>query len=313
MESSIWLLAYLYSLESFNPLQPFLRAAESLRQGVGLFSDDFLALHPQFRPLSVKHSRRQLQQILKDLCQSVERGHLLLYPGHSFYPQEYLLLEQVPYLLRLRGAPVWLALPGLSVVGHREPSASSLKWMEEHLAEFFRRQTCFSVSGGARGVDQKTHWLSLRTERPTVVLLPSGLNCIYPTSLQDWTCEILDGGGALLSEYEDDQKMEKHFFAQRNRLISGLGKATLIIEARRRSGTLLTAREALEQSRPLWILPGHPMDVHMQGSLDLLVSGATPVLDATDLSLLFSSEVQGLTGFSLETHRHLVQGLVETH
>jgi len=313
MESSIWLLAFLYSREVFAPLAPFLQAVHSLRQGMRLFSQEFLEGCPELLPLSKKHSQAQLRKFLGELCRSVEKGNLLLYPGHPLFPKEYLFLEEVPYLLRLRGSPVWLALPGLAVVGHREPSSASLRWMDEHLASFLRKTPCFSVSGGARGVDQKTHFLSLQTERPTVVLLPSGLDRIYPSSLQAWMEDILASGGAFLSEYEDHQIMEKHFFAQRNRLISGLGKATFIIEARRRSGTLLTAREALEQSRPLWILPGHPLDVHAQGSLDLLINGATPIIDATDLSLLFESEVQGLSGYSLDQDKHLVISPQETH
>jgi DNA processing protein len=155
-------------------------------------------------------------------------------------------------------------------------------------------------------VDQKAHLLSLRTGRPTVVFIPAGLEKIYPTSLQEWIPEILSMGGALLSEYENRQPMQKHFFAQRNRLISALGKATLVIEARRHSGTLLTAKEAIEQSRPLWVLPGHPMDFHCQGSLELLIEGATPVTSATDLSDLFNSEVQGLSALAPRSAKYLV-------
>lgn len=313
MQSSIWLLSYLYSREVFAPLDVFLQAVLLLRKGAGLFSQEFLEHCPELIPLSKKYSGPQLRKFLDELCRSVEKGHLLLYPGHPFYPKEYLTLEEVPYHLRMKGSPVWMALPGLSVVGHREPSPASLKWMDEHLAEFFRKTSCFSVSGGARGVDQKTHFLSLQTERPTVVLVPAGLSQIYPSSLQAWVEDILASGGAFISEYQDHQPMEKHFFAQRNRLISALGKATLIIEARRKSGTLLTAKEALDQGKPLWVLPGHPMDVHMQGSLELISNGATPILDATDLSLLFDSEVQGLSGFHLDTDKHLVAEASLTH
>jgi DNA processing protein len=107
---------------------------------------------------------------------------------------------------------------------------------------------------------------------------------------------ILQGGGALVSEYENERPMQKHFFAQRNRLISALGLGTLIIEARQRSGTLLTAHEALEQGRPLWVLPGHPMDPHCSGSLDLIRDGANPLYTAEELGEQFRSEVQGLSG-----------------
>ena len=313
MESSIWLFSYLYSREIYSPLSSFLKALQVLKNGVPLFSGEFLSHCPEQEVLARKYTQSQLQAFLSGLCRAVEKGDLLLYPGHDLFPKEYLYLEEVPFLLRLRGSPVWLGLPGLSVVGHREPSRPSLLWMEEHLAEFFRRQSCFSVSGGARGVDQKAHWLSLQTGRPTVVLLPSGLDCMYPASWKENENLILEAGGAFLSEYPHSQPMRKQFFAQRNRLISGLGRATLVIEARRRSGTLLTAHEAIEQGRPLWILPGHPMDVHMQGSLDLLTNGATPVQDATDLCLLFASEIQDLSDDSPLKSRHLGEGLPGHH
>jgi DNA processing protein len=212
----------------------------------------------------------------------------------------------VPFLLRLKGAPVWSGLSGLAIVGSREPSDLSRLWMDRHLGEFFRSQACFSVSGGARGVDQKAHLLSLLANRPTVVLVPSGLQCIYPQSLKELERDILAQGGAFLSEYEDDRRMQKHYFAQRNRLISGLACATLIIEARLKSGTLLTAQEAVEQHKPVWVLPGHPLDPMMQGSLELLIAGATPVQDARDLSMLFAQESHVVTETALKLGENLV-------
>jgi DNA processing protein len=295
MESSIWLLAYLYSKEKYTQLASFLRGLEILRAGVGLFSSDFHHHCPELSLLESKYSSAQLQAVLRELCQSVCRGNLLLYPGHDLFPKSYLELEEVPYLLRMKGSPVWMALPGLAVVGSREPSQLSRQWMDRHLGEFLHSTPCFSVSGGARGVDQKAHLLSLLWNRPTVVLLPSGLENIYPSSLQELQIDILSQGGAFLSEYEDQRPMQKHFFAQRNRLISGLAKATLIIEARRKSGTLLTAQEAVEQHRPVWVLPGHPLDPQMLGSLHLIAEGATPIQDAVDLVILFQSEVQQMT------------------
>ncbi len=238
--------------------------------------------------------------------QSVAQGQILLYPGHCFFPKDYLTLYEIPFLIRMLGSPVWLTQKGLSIVGGREPGQATLDWMNLHLTTFFRRQNGFTISGGARGVDQKTHSISLRTQTPTVAILPSGLSQIYPSSFQDLIPDILQSGGAILSEYEDSQKMQKYLFAQRNRLIAGLGRATLILEAGRRSGTMLTAREAIEQSKPLWILPGHPMEWKFQGSLDLLIEGGTPVRDADDLTLLFESETQTWTDF-LTPHSDLSQ------
>lgn len=306
MEESIWLLAALCSREIYVSLSSFLRAQNGLRKGVSFWSSEFFELCPEFTGWRLKYSNSELSDIRKELLESVERGHLLLYPGHSLFPSSCLQIEEIPFLLRLKGAPIWMGPMGLSVVGHREPSLASLEWMDDHLSQFFRETTCFSVSGGARGVDQKAHLISLRTGRPTVILLPSGLSQIYPASLKDWVDEVVSAGGAILSEYQDQKKMQKHFFAQRNRLISALGCATLIIEARRRSGTLLTAREALDQGKPVWVLPGHPMDPGFLGSLDFLADGGSMVRDATDLCLLFNSEILSSFQSSDNSTKHLV-------
>jgi DNA processing protein len=313
MESSIWLLGYLYSKQSHTCLTTFLQALDVLNSGVQLFSQEFNRLCPAMAALRQKYTQAQLQAFVKELHQSAERGHLLLYPGHELFPESYLTLEEVPYLLRLKGAAVWKRMSGLAVVGSREPSRLSQLWMDRHLGQFLRQRNCFTVSGGARGVDQKTHILSLTMNRPTVVLVPAGLNRMYPSSLLDLEPEILARGGAFLSEYEDDRMMQKHFFLQRNRLISGLGKATLIVEARLKSGTLITAQEAIEQHKPVWVLPGHPLDPMMQGSLDLLIQGAAPVQNASDLLMLFGTEIHDMTEPDTGTSDDLVQDELSLH
>jgi DNA processing protein len=307
MEASIQQLACLYAQQPRTELEIFLRAAECLRSGEVLFSKSFLQLVPELEPLAVKTSRTRLGEILTEQLRSQDQGQRLLYPGHPMFPKSYLELEEVPYLLRLKGDPIWLRKPGIAVVGSREPSYQSTLWMDRHLTDFLRKTNCFTVSGGARGIDQKTHLISLLTGNPTVVLVPSGLRKLYPSSLLDLQNEILKQGGAFLSEYEDLMPMNKRFFVQRNRLISGLGKATLVIEAKWKSGTMLTAQEAVEQHRPVWVLPGHPMDPMMQGSLNLLYEGAALVRDAQDLSLLFDTEVPSLTEHAVQQGKHLVE------
>ncbi len=313
IDSDLALLGYLYAKERFTLLESFQAGEQALQMGMGLFSRDFQHHCMELAGLRAKYTEAQLQGFRKEIDQSRERGHLILYPGHPLFPKEYLYLEEVPYHLRLKGNPIWMKRAGLAVVGSREPSMMSCLWMNKHLAEFFRRQFCFSVSGGARGVDQKTHLLSLTAGRPTVVLLPAGLEKMYPTSILDLRQEILAQGGAFLSEYEDQRGMQKHFFAQRNRLISGLACATLIVEARLKSGTLLTAQEAVEQHRPVWVLPGHPMDPGAMGGLNLLHDGATVIRDAEDLVKLFESEALGMTEPSEPLGKHLVEASGTVH
>jgi DNA processing protein len=220
------------------------------------------------------------------------KGYSLVCLGEELYPPTLYLMEDPPLTLTYLGSPSWLSGQTISVVGSREPQSESLLWMEKEFAPFCESTRVCVVSGGARGIDQKSHSIALRKQTPTVVVLPSGLGQIYPSSLVSWEQSILDAGGCLLSEYPFDQKMHKHLFHHRNRLIAALGMSTLLVEAKRRSGTLITAKKSIEMGRSVWVVPGHPLDPHFGGSLDLLFDGAQLIRDAQDLTMLFCSEIQ---------------------
>ncbi|UXR63149.1 DNA-protecting protein DprA [Bdellovibrio bacteriovorus] len=210
--------------------------------------------------------------------------------GEVLYPAMCYRMTDPPLTLSYIGAPAWLNDRTLSVVGSREPAADSLLWMEKELAAFCEQVKPCIVSGGARGVDQKAHSVALRKGCSTVVVLPSGLGEIYPASLREWMPLVMEQGGCFLSEYDYQQKMHKHLFHHRNRLIAALGQASLLVEARRRSGTLITASQAVQLGRPVWVVPGHPLDMHFLGGLDLLLDGAQLVRDAQDLFMFFHEE-----------------------
>lgn len=213
--------------------------------------------------------------------------------GEELYPHSCYWMQDPPLALSYWGAPCWLAQRSLAVVGSREPSSESLLWMEKEFGAFCETDNPCVVSGGARGVDQKSHALALRKRCLTIVVLPSGLGALYPDSLKEWVKPILDGGGCLLSEYRHDLKMHKYLFHHRNRLIAALGCATLLVEARRRSGTFMTASQSVQMGRAVAVVPGHPLDPHFGGSLDLLSEGAFPVRDLQDLRMFFASELRG--------------------
>lgn len=211
------------------------------------------------------------------------------------FPSGLMLIGEPCFLLRYLGHLDWQKKTALAVVGTREPHRSSMQWMEENLVGLIKKKDLVLVSGGARGVDQMAHKISLRAQQPTVCFIPSGLRRIYPQSLQDLVGPILSQGGVLFSEYSSSQEMRKFHFLQRNRLIAGLGIATLLVQAGRRSGTLLTARASLDHGKPIFVVPSHPLDVKSHGGLDLLMDGASMVRDEKDLDLLIDSEVIGST------------------
>lgn len=259
-------------------------------------------------PMGIESLQKALKDlgILRDLDQEIYRkliagiemdlhkNRRLLVLGDPEYPESFEYLDEPPLLLRLEGSCAWKLRKGLSIVGSREPREHSVRWMNSEIKGFLQKENCFIASGGARGVDQRAHLIALQMGAPTIIFLPSGLDCKYPSNLASFQEMVLDFGGAFVSEYASDKPMRKHYFIQRNRLISGISLATLIVEAKIKSGTMLTARECIEQHLPLWVVPGHPMDSGMTGNNQLLLDGATPVLAAQDLIELFSAECMHL-------------------
>lgn len=226
----------------------------------------------------------------KHLTKIDEMNAQLTYPGGPDYPESLLHIARPPVALVYWGMPVWTTRAGISVVGSRKPCQMSLAWMETEFVKFLRLNDVYVISGAARGVDQKAHAMALRTGRPTVAILPSGLGNIYPPEFKSWVFEIVSSGGAVVTEYAIDRAMFKGCFSQRNRLISGMVSALFLVEAERKSGSVMTANFASEQNRELAVLPGHPGASRFLGGLDLLRTGATPVMEEKDLTEWFWSQ-----------------------
>jgi len=160
--------------------------------------------------------------------------------------------------------------------------------MQRELAPFLRECGVQVVSGGARGVDQWAHRLAIDSRQSTVCILPSGLLNAYPPAAEPLWARILESGGCLMSTCALNEPMRKHFFHVRNRWIAGLSDLCLVVEANRRSGSLLTAKLANDESREVCTLPVSPMSSQGLGNLDLLMSGATMVRDRHDLRTLWN-------------------------
>jgi DNA processing protein len=210
----------------------------------------------------------------------------ITYPGHTRYPQSFLnSLESPPLLLFYIGNPVWITHSCISVVGSRKMTPQSKNWLNTDLHQYLQQTQKVLVSGGARGVDQESHFQALRLSLPTIIALPSGLHNLYPQELTQWQNDVLKKGGVFISEYFPKEPMRTFHFVQRNRLIASLGKSLLIIQGERRSGSLMTAKLALELGQNIGVIPGHPMDTAYSGNIELLKWGANPIFDWQDLLL----------------------------
>lgn len=203
--------------------------------------------------------------------------------GEPNYPAEFMQILDPPLVLSFLGEPVWMR-DKIAVVGSRQPSQKTLWWLRKELGSILSQNDLVSVSGGAIGVDQLAHQASIDLKMPTIAVLPSGLGNLYPKCFQTMSQDILKNGGCLISEFSDDLAVRKHHFSYRNRLIAALGKVSIVVEAREKSGTLITAHRALEMGRDVFVVPGHPLDESFRGSLQLLKLGAHLLTESNDLS-----------------------------
>ena len=296
---ALW-IAHLFSLNCKSSLSEFLALQSLVRDGCSVLDEKLEDSSSSWRELKKSNSSYVTKNAYLEfrgiIEAAIEKGIQFTCPGREDFPHQLLQLSEVPFFLSYWGQPVWKGAHGLAVVGTREPSPDSEAWCEQELAAFLLSFPIFTVSGGARGIDQICHRVSTRLGLPTVVFLPSGIEQMYPSTLGLLTESILACGGVFVSEYLPSVSMRKQFFPRRNRLIAGLSLVCLIIEARRRSGTLITAQQALAQHKPLLILPSHPYDGGAKGGLDLLLDGATPVRDAQDLITFISAELLGAYG-----------------
>jgi DNA processing protein len=269
---------------SFEEFKVLCRAFAS-----GLEPSQFYMCFPPVSPtrkyLESRSDWRTQAETLSQKCEDLKIE--ILYPGHSSYPTCFFELPDPPLFLSVLGQLPSSEMRGLAIVGSREPSRLTVDWLQDELPLVLKNSALTVISGGARGVDQRAHRAALLAGRPTFVFLPSGLENFYPRELISWRSEVLEAGGAFLSELALQCEMKKHHFIHRNRLIAALARLVFVVEARRKSGSLLTADTALKIGRPLCALPGAPLVTGSQGTTDLLFMGAFPIRDAYDLITLF--------------------------
>ncbi len=199
--------------------------------------------------------------------------------GEADYPLRLRMIDDPPPLIGARGKVAVLSSPAVAVVGSRNASAAGIKFAER-LTRELADGGFVVVSGLARGIDAAAHRASLANG--TIAVLAGGHDHIYPPEHEGLAAAIL-ADGATLSEMPLGWEPRGHDFPRRNRLISGLSLGVVVVEAARRSGSLITARLALEQGREVFAVPGSPLDPRAEGTNGLLKQGATLVTEAADV------------------------------
>ena len=211
-------------------------------------------------------------EVLREIEASHAEGVRFIAMADLDYPAPLREIDSAPPLIALRGDAAVLSRPTVAIVGARNASASGLAFAER-LARDLGREDYAIVSGLARGIDTAAHRASL--ESGAVTVLAGGHARPYPTENLGLLDEIVGSGGAAVSEMPLQWEPRGRDFPRRNRIVSGLAQGVVVVEAARRSGSLITARFAAEQGREVFAVPGSPQDPRAEGTNDLLREGAT--------------------------------------
>lgn len=201
--------------------------------------------------------------------------------GDPRYPPLLLQTADPPLLLYVQGDPATLALPGLAIVGSRSPTpqgAENARAFAQHLSD---AGLCV-VSGLALGIDGAAHDGALAGRTPTVAVVGTGLDRVYPSRHRQLAHRIVERG-AIVSEFAPGTLALAHHFPLRNRIIAGLTRGTLVVEAALQSGSLITARLAVEAGREVFAIPGSIHSPLSRGCHALLKQGAKLVECAADI------------------------------
>ncbi len=234
--------------------------------GISKKSITHLQLYPPNKPS--KEVENTLEWAQKD-------KHYLLTQLDDVYPDRLRQIASAPALLMVKGEIDVLQYEQLAIVGSRHPTQAGIVQAYE-FAEQLTHMGLTITSGLANGIDASAHQGALQAGGVTLAVLGSGLNKVYPRQNQALSDEICERG-ALISEFALDSAANPGHFPRRNRIVSGLSMGTLVIEATLKSGSLITARQALEQNREVFAIPGPINNPQKSGCHHLIRQGATLV------------------------------------
>jgi DNA processing protein len=220
-----------------------------------------------------------VEEVEKELTAARRHGVRFVALGEPDYPLALQEIDSAPPVLALRGQAAVLRNTAVAIVGSRNASAAGLTFAER-LARGLGQGGFVIVSGLARGIDQRAHVASLETG--AIGVLAGGHGKPYPSEAVPLMERMVESG-AVLSEMPVEWEPRGRDFPRRNRIVSGLALGVVVVEAARGSGSLITARFALEQNRQVFAVPGSPLDPRAEGTNDLLKQGASICTSADDV------------------------------
>jgi len=221
-------------------------------------------------------SQRPLHRAEQDSEAVVKAGAVIITRHDDYYPAWLNEIAQPPWLLYAKGRLELLSKPSIAIVGTRVPTAAG-RLTAEKLAEELSRFGLAVVSGLAKGIDSRAHEAALRAEGSTVAVMPTPIDTCYPPENRALFKRI-EAEGLLLSEMPIGTKLHPGQFPQRNRIIAGLSYGTIVVEGAARSGSLITASQALEMNREVFAVPGPIGSPKSEGPNGLIKRGEAKLI-----------------------------------
>lgn len=219
--------------------------------------------------------------ILAELKQGRALGARLLVHGEAAYPAALAELPDAPPVLWVLGDVSLLNQPSVAMVGARNASSLGVR-MARRLAQGLAEAGFTVISGLARGIDAAAHEAALEVSGATVAVMAGGIDVIYPPENEALAREIA-AKGCRISEHPPGLEPQARHFPLRNRIVAGLAGAVVVVEAAAKSGSLITARAALDYGREVLAVPGHPFDARASGCNMLIRDGAALVRGTSDV------------------------------
>ena len=261
-----------------------LEACRALNEGDLFFT-------PREREQKANASWKRAEKVLENCRKAGARAICYEEDG---YPEDLRQIYDPPAVLYLKGTmPRWEEMPVLAIVGRRKASPLGLE-TARRFAQVLSAHGFLIVSGLAQGVDGAAHQGALEGPTPTVAVLGTAIDQCYPASHNGLLRRILEKEGAVLSEYPPGRRGYPGYFPRRNRIISGLSLGVLVVEAARKSGSLITAATALEQERDVFAVPGSIDRPEYEGCNQLIRSGATLCTDPVEICQEYAGRFPGL-------------------
>lgn len=248
-----------------------------------LFAESYPALAALgLKPSSIDAIRQPDWALVdQDLAWLEQPNNCAITLHDAHYPQQLQAIADPPPLLFVRGRPDILALPQIAMVGSRNPSQQGKQTAFE-FAKALSQSGFVITSGLALGIDAASHEGALHVHGYTIAVAGTGLDRVYPARHKDLATQIVNTG-AMVSEFPPGTSALANHFPRRNRIISGLCQGLLVVEAAKQSGSLITARQALEQNREVFAIPGSIHNPLARGCNALIREGAKLVETTQDI------------------------------